>query len=58
MIPYEVDPSLHDSQPRDEALGDGFSPPPANDTALPAQPAVTTGTPAPLEPMLAEKSDF
>lgn len=27
MIPYDIDPSLHDSEPAPEKLGDGFSPP-------------------------------
>ena len=27
MIPYDIDPSLHDSEPEPEELGDGFSPP-------------------------------
>ena len=30
MIPYELDPSLHDSAPAPRALGDGFSPPAAH----------------------------
>jgi hypothetical protein len=29
MIPYEVDPSLHDAEPPPALLGDGFSPPAA-----------------------------
>lgn len=28
MIPYDIDPSLHDSEPAPEKLGDGFSPRP------------------------------
>lgn len=27
MIPYDIDPSLHDSEPAPERLEDGFSPP-------------------------------
>lgn len=27
MIPYDIDPSLHDSEPTPERLDDGFSPP-------------------------------
>jgi hypothetical protein len=27
MIPYDIDPSLHDSEPAPERLDDGFSPP-------------------------------
>ncbi|HET6827306.1 MAG TPA: hypothetical protein VFH35_01410 [Ramlibacter sp.] len=27
MIPYDIDPSLHDSEPPPKKLGDGFSPP-------------------------------
>lgn len=57
MIPYEVDPSLHDGAPKDQVLGDGFSPPPA-DEALHQQAAVTSGTRAPVDPALQEKSDF
>jgi hypothetical protein len=28
MIPYDVDPSLHNADPEPEQLDDGFSPPP------------------------------
>ena len=27
MIPYEIDPSLHDAEPAPALLDDGFSPP-------------------------------
>jgi hypothetical protein len=27
MIPYDLDPSLHSTEPQDTLLGDGFSPP-------------------------------
>lgn len=29
MIPYDIDPSLHDNEPAPAELGDGFSPPEA-----------------------------
>lgn len=28
MIPYDIDPSLHDHEPAPAQLDDGFSPPP------------------------------
>jgi hypothetical protein len=31
MIPYDIDPSLHASEPQLETLEDGFSPPPADE---------------------------
>jgi hypothetical protein len=41
MIPYDLDPSLHSSEPAPADLGDGFSPrvpnPNARDAAEPAQ---------------------
>lgn len=27
MIPYDIDPSLHDGEPEPSSLDDGFSPP-------------------------------
>lgn len=57
MIPYDLDPSLHSSEPHEPALDDGFSPPASHEPA-PA-PAVTTATPeAPVDPALWAKSDF
>lgn len=34
MIPYDIDPSLHDSKPEPQELGDGFSPPAADAVQL------------------------
>ena len=31
MIPYEIDPSLHDAEPAPVLLDDGFSPPVAHE---------------------------
>jgi hypothetical protein len=39
MIPYEVDPSLHNDKPHEPMLDDGFSPPVA-----PQQPVPTSST--------------
>jgi hypothetical protein len=33
MIPYEIDPSLHDAEPAPALLDDGFSPPVAHDAS-------------------------
>jgi len=57
MIPYDVDPSLHATQPQDEMLGDGFSPP-QRQPVDPPEPAITTPQPPPVEPVLGEKSGF
>jgi hypothetical protein len=57
MIPYDVDPSLHRTQPRDETLGDGFSPPPPQ-PVQPPEPAITTPQPPPVEPLPGDKSVF
>jgi hypothetical protein len=60
MIPYAVDPSLHSGEPQERKLDDGCTPPavepvpPASADDLPS----TVETPAPLEPVLGEKSDF
>lgn len=50
MIPYDIDPSLHDGEPH-ETLEDGFSPPPnhADEGVKPE---------AALEEALASKSPF
>ena len=53
MIPYDIDPSLHDAE-RQETLDDGFSPPPNHgDTGVTAEEAE-----AALEEALATKSEF
>lgn len=53
MIPYDIDPSLHASEPLPEQLDDGFSPPPA-------EPAAAADTPADphAEPALSDVSPF
>lgn len=58
MIPYDVDPSLHNTEPHEPLLGDGFSPPePLQPAPLEEQPSTVT-TPAPVDPQLWDKSDF
>jgi hypothetical protein len=56
MIPYDVDPSLHNTQPHEVQLDDGFSPP------EPIQPVAShespVATPPPVDPQLWDKSDF
>lgn len=49
MIPYDLDPSLHEAEPEKASLDDGFAPPPpARDPAEPiaaedaAVPALST----------------
>ena len=49
MIPYDIDPSLHDSEPPPEELGDGFSPP----VHVQPEPAED-----PLELSIGDKSPF
>lgn len=52
MIPYEVDPSLHTTEPEEPSLDDGFSRPHAAQERKPAE------EPTELDPSLAEKSLF
>lgn len=60
MIPYGLDPSLHDGAPHEPKLDDGFSRPPPEPVApqSPGDEPSTVATPPPLEPALGEKSDF
>jgi hypothetical protein len=51
MIPYEIDPSLHDNKPEPRELEDGFSPPHPDAT----QPAPTD---VPAEAVLTDKSPY
>jgi hypothetical protein len=50
VIPYDVDPSLHDTQPQEPVLDDGFSRPEKGDDHPLA--------PTPADTALADKSDF
>ena len=50
MIPYDVDPSLHSTQPHEPVLDDGFSRPGKDEERAVQKP--------PAEPVLPEKSDF
>jgi hypothetical protein len=52
MIPADIDASLSSGEPRLESLDDGFSPPPHEDTELPA-----AEVPEP-EALLTSKSPF
>ena len=57
MIPYAVDPSLHSGEPAPDLLGDGFSPPPHEETNLnedtathPVESEPSPGSPQPATP--------
>ena len=52
MIPYDVDPSLHSTQPHQPVLDDGFSRPGKDEEDGDAVQR------PPAEPVLPEKSDF
>ncbi|MBC5765872.1 hypothetical protein [Ramlibacter albus] len=52
MIPYDIDPTLHDGEPH-ESLDDGFSPPPHHEDE-----GLKAAEPAMLEAALAAKSPF
>lgn len=60
MIPYDVDPTLHSTEPQDGKLDDGCTQPgvepvaPSHAGDLPS----TVETPAPGSPVLGDKSDF
>ncbi len=55
MISYDLDPSLHSTQPQELALDDGFSPPPHADVGTrSAAPMSET----PDDPALWAKSEF
>jgi hypothetical protein len=55
MIPYEIDPSLHPAGPTPQQLDDGFSPPPQDRAAAPADGSALA---ADVDPALWAKSDF
>jgi hypothetical protein len=50
VIPYDVDPSLHSTQPHEPVLDDGFSRPEKDEEHTASHPAA--------EPVLPDKSDF
>jgi hypothetical protein len=56
MIPYDIDPSLHDREPPVETLEDGFSPPHPHEEVHPHVPHAADG--AALEAALAGRSPF
>ena len=61
MIPYQLDPSLHQSQPAPAQLDDGFSPPAASAQAkqqLAQQAKEAAQAQQPVDPALWAKSDF
>jgi hypothetical protein len=57
MIPYEVDPSLHNADPEPDQLGDGFSPPQRHH-APPQADGQGSAAEEPLDPLLRGKSPF
>ena len=58
MIPYDVDPSLHNTEPHQPQLDDGFSPPEPVQPASPQDRPSTVATPPQVEHQLWDKSDF
>jgi hypothetical protein len=57
MIPYDVDPSLHNANPEPEQLDDGFSPP-QRPHAPPQAEGHAHAADEPLDPSLWTKSLF
>jgi hypothetical protein len=52
MIPYDIDPSLHNTEPESAMLDDGFSPPHCGERAATAEqppPALEAAEPGPAE---------
>jgi hypothetical protein len=45
MIPYEIDPSLHNGEPEPTVLDDGFSPPHGGEPAANSEQPPTSQTP-------------
>jgi hypothetical protein len=58
MIPYEVDPSLHNADPEPEQLDDGFSPPHRHHQAPVHADGDAVTTDDPPDPSLGDKSLF
>jgi hypothetical protein len=56
MIPYDVDPSLHNADPEPEQLDDGFSPPQRHHAPPHAYDEPAAGEP--VDPSLGSKSLF
>jgi hypothetical protein len=56
MIPYEVDPSLHNNRPPEPVLDDGFSPP--EPPQPPATESATSVPPGQAGDPLGDKSGF
>ena len=57
MIPYDVDPSLHNTDPKPEQLDDGFSPPQCHPPAQEADDGRASAD-VPVDPSLWTKSPF
>jgi hypothetical protein len=58
MIPYEVDPSLHNDKPAEQALDDGFSPPASSQQQPPVASPTRDSPPEPVSNPLGDKSGF
>jgi len=58
MIPYDVDPSLHDGEPESTSLDDGFSPPPHETHEARLVDASDAPPAEPVDPALWNKSAF
>ena len=58
MIPYDIDPSLHDGEPEPTSLDDGFSPPSHETHETKPEDAHDAPPPEPVDPALWNKSAF
>jgi hypothetical protein len=58
MIPYDIDPSLHDGEPEPTSLDDGFSPPSHETHETKPDDAPDAPPAEPVDPALWNKSAF
>jgi len=58
MIPYDIDPSLHDGEPESTSLDDGFSPPSHETHEGKTDDAADVPPAEPVDPALWNKSAF
>jgi hypothetical protein len=58
MIPYDIDPSLHDGEPEPTSLDDGFSPPSHETREAKTDDAPDAPPVEPVDPALWNKSAF
>ena len=58
MIPYDIDPSLHDGEPEPTSLDDGFSPPSHEAHEAKPDDLPDVALAEPIDPALWNKSAF